>query len=172
MLLLRVWVGFGEPVRSRRISEPAYGGYQVQKLILAAAATALLASAGSAVAQDRYGTRPPPPPPTGCPDHDHHPGDGCPCEREVTFYNPSTPWSVTRSGGPGIRIYSRPVVIQSGRVDIQSPPIWVEAPPIRIAPTQIYLHAPDVHVRPSDVTVDPPEIHFEGCEGGTVCNPG
>lgn len=142
----------------------------MQKLILAAAATALLASAGTAVAQDRYGTRPPPPTP-GCPDHDHHPGDGCPCEREVTFYNPGTPWSVTRSGGPGIRIYSRPVVIPSGRVDIQSPPIWVEAPPIRIAPTQIYLHAPDVHVRPSDVTVDPPEIHFEGCDGATVCNP-
>ena len=136
------------------------------KNIIIAAASALLATAGSASAQD-YG-RPSPPPP-GCPAHDHHPGDGCPCEREVTFYNPGTPWSVTRSGGPGIRIYSRPVVIPSGRVDIQSPPIWVEAPPIRIAPTQIYLHAPDVHVRPSDVTVEPPEVHFTGCEGGRDC---
>lgn len=139
----------------------------MQKLMIAAA-VGLLATAGGASAQDRYGR--PPAPPVGCPDHDHHPGDGCPCEREVSFYNPGTPWSVSRSGGPGIRIYSRPVVIPSGRVDIQSPPIWVEAPPIRIAPTQIYLHAPDVHVRPSDVTVEPPEIHFTGCDTGD-CRP-
>ena len=140
------------------------------KHIVIAAVSALLATAGSAgttVAQDRYGSPPPP-----CRDGGPRDSYGvCVCDYEVDFYNPSTPWHVVRVGGPGIRIRGRPITIASGRIDIQGPPIYVEAPPIRIQAPQIYLHAPEVHVRPSDVTVEPPEIHFSGCEDGRDCEP-
>ena len=141
------------------------------KHILIAGMGVLLATAGNAgttTAQDRYGS--PPPPREACHDESshNHAGD-CICEREVTFYRTPAPWHVVRAGGPGIRIYGRPITVPSGRIDIQGPPIYVEAPPIRIQAPQIYLHAPDVHVRPSDVTVEPPEIHFTGCEGGRDC---
>ena len=104
--------------------------------------------------------------PDDCRDHAHNPNDPCACQHEAIFYQPVAPWHVSRPGGPGVRVYGRPVVIPSGRVDIQGPPVWVEAPPIRIAAPQIYLHAPDVHVRPSEVTVEPPEVHYVGCEDG------
>lgn len=141
------------------------------KKTLVLAASVILAGvgfSGAANAQDR-GRGTPPPVAHGCDEHPHTPGDPCVCEREVTFYNPGAPWNISVSGGPGIRIYSRPVYVPSGRIDIQGPPIWVEAPPITVAPAQIYLHAPDVHVRPSDVTVAPPEVHYLGCDGSTTC---
>lgn len=143
------------------------GVFKVIKTVVIAAGL-VLASAGAASAQDasRGG---PAPVYHGCDEHEHGPGDPCVCEREVTFYNPGRPWNISVSGGPGIRIYSRPVYVPSGRIDIQGPPIWVEAPPITVAPAQIYLHAPDVHVRPSDVTVAPPEVHYLGCDGSTTC---
>jgi hypothetical protein len=141
------------------------------KYILLAGMGVLLATAGtagSASAQDRYGSPPPPP----CRDGGPRDGSGvCLCDYEATFYRPSAPWHTVSAGGPGVRIYGRPVTIESGRVDIQGPPIYVEAPPIRIRAPQIYLHAPEVHVRPSDVTVEPPEIHFEGCPDGSSCEP-
>lgn len=93
------------------------------------------------------------------------------CDYEVNWYNTPRPWHVVRAGGPGVRIRGRPVIIDSGRIDIQGPPIYVEAPPIRIRAPQIYLRAPEVHVRPSDVIVEPPEIHFSGCEGLIECEP-
>lgn len=139
------------------------------KHILIAGMGLLLAttgSAGTAAAQDRYGSPPPPP----CRDGGPRDSYGvCICDYEVNFYNPTAPWNVVRAGGPGIRIRGRPVTIASGRIDIQGPPIYVEAPPIRIQAPQIYLHAPEVHVRPSDVTVEPPEIHFTGCPDGRDC---
>lgn len=137
------------------------------KHLLLASMGVLLASAGTAGAQDRYGSPPPP-----CRDGGPRDSVGvCLCDYEATFYRPSAPWHHVRAGGPGIRIFGRPVHIESGRIDIQGPPIYVEAPPIRIAAPQIYLHAPEVHVRPSDVTVEPPEVHFKGCEDGRSCEP-
>ena len=149
------------------------------KHIVIAAFGALLATAGSAgttVAQDRsYGPPPPPPccvPPPPCRDGGPRDAYGvCVCDYEVDFYRPTTPWTVVRAGGPGVRVRGRPVTIASGRIDIQGPPIYVEAPPIRIQAPQIYLHAPEVHISPSDVTVEPPEIHFSGCEDGRECEP-
>ena len=149
------------------------------KHIVIAALGALLATAGSAgttVAQDRgYGPPPPPPccvPPPPCRDGGPRDAYGvCVCDYEVDFYRPTTPWTVVRAGGPGVRVRGRPVTIASGRIDIQGPPIYVEAPPIRIQAPQIYLHAPEVHIRPSDVTVEPPEIHFSDCEDLHECEP-
>jgi hypothetical protein len=149
------------------------------KHIVIAAFGALLATAGSAgttVAQDRsYGPPPPPPccvPPPPCRDGGPRDAYGvCVCDYEVDFYRPTTPWTVVRAGGPGVRVRGRPVTIASGRIDIQGPPIYVEAPPIRIQAPQIYLHAPEVHISPSDVTVEPPEIHFSDCEDLHECAP-
>lgn len=133
---------------------------------------ALLASAGGASAQyEHQGSGPPPGPGKagpwhGCNEHQHPAGGPCACTVVRTFYRPGAPWSVSHPGGPGIRVYSPPVYVPSGRIDIQGPPIWVEAPPIRVAPVQIYLHAPDVHVKPADVTVEPPVVNFTGCPDG------
>ncbi len=156
------------------------------KNIAIAAAGALLALAGSAgtsAAQDRgYGPSSPPPrpapayccdnPPPPCRDGGARDQYGvCLCDYEVNWYTPTRPWNVVLAGGPGVRIRGRPVVVESGRIDIQGPPIYVEAPPIRIRAPQIYLRAPEVHIRPSDVTVEPPEIHYSGCEGLIECEP-
>ena len=131
---------------------------------LALAAPGTVSAAEVAVPHD-------PPPGPDCDEHRHHPDDACVCDPYADFYGPVAPWRVSLPGGPGIRVRGRPVVIPSGRVDIQGPPIYVEAPPIRIQAPQIYLHAPDVHVRPSDVTVEPPEIHYVGCPDGQPCRP-
>lgn len=131
---------------------------------LALAAPGAVSAAEVAVPHD-------PPPGPDCDEHRHHPDDACVCDHYADFYGPVAPWRVSLPGGPGIRVRGRPVVIPSGRVDIQGPPIYVEAPPIRIQAPQIYLHAPDVHVRPSDVTVEPPEIHYVGCPDGQPCRP-
>ena len=140
-------------------------GMRMIKRTVVAAAGALLLLPAPALAQQhsRYDS---PPPPADCRDHAHTPNDSCTCQHEADFYRPVQPWSVSYSGGPGIRIYGRPVLVPSGRIDIQAPPVWVDAPPIRIAAPQIYLRAPDVHVRPSEVTVEPPEIHYVGCASG------
>lgn len=144
-------------------------GMRMIKLTVVAAAGALLALPGAALAQQssQYGHSPAP---RDCREHAHHPNDPCACQHEAVFYHPVAPWNVSVSGGPGVRVYGRPMYVPSGRVDIQAPPVWVEAPPIRIAAPQIYLRAPDVHVRPSEVTVEPPQIHYVGCEGG-ACPP-
>lgn len=132
---------------------------------------ALLASATGASAQYEHQGPPPPPqggpaPWHGCDEHQHPDGGPCACTVVRTFYRPGAPWSVSHPGGPGIKVYSPPVYVESGRIDIQGPPIWIEAPPIRVAPVQIYLHAPDVHVKPADVTVAPPVVNFTGCADG------
>lgn len=129
---------------------------------------AVLAMAGAANAQGpgAYG---PPAPWHGCPEAPHGDDQPCSCMMQRTFYQPGLAWSVSYAGGPGVRVYSPPVDVPSGRIDIQGPPIYVEAPPIHVAPVQIYLHAPDVRVRPSTVTVSPPQVNFTGCEGQTDC---
>lgn len=130
------------------------------------AASLVLAIPGPLQAQDRAYRSPPP---AECDAHRHHPDERCVCDHYADFYAPVAPWNLTRSGGPGVRVRGRPMVIPSGRVDIQGPPIYVEAPPIRIEAPQIYLHAPEVHVRPSEVTVEPPEIHYVGCPDNRPC---
>jgi len=127
----------------------------------------LSAVAGVASAHDPYG----PPPPSG---GGYGPPPGpidCLCTSLETFYVPTAPWADIRVRAPGVRVYGTPVVVPSGRIDIQGPPVYVDAPPIRIAAPQIYLHRPEVYVRPSTVTVEPPEVHFSGCETGERCEP-
>jgi hypothetical protein len=89
----------------------------------------------------------------------------------VVFYGPTAPWGTIRVRAPGVRVYGTPVVVPTGRIDIQGPPVYVDAPPIHIQAPQIYLHRPEVFVRPSSVTVAPPEIHFTGCAEGERCEP-
>lgn len=132
------------------------------------AAFAALATFGVANADDQ-GAYGPPAPWHGCSETPHPDGSPCACEQERVFYQPGLAWAVNHSGGPGVHVYSRPVDVPSGRIDIQGPPIYVEAPPIRVAPVQIYLHAPDVRVRPSTVTVAPPIVNYTGCEDGRAC---
>jgi hypothetical protein len=141
----------------------------MKRSVILAFAT-LLASAGAASAQQYAG--PPPAPWHGCAETPHPDGGPCGCSVEGVFYRPGLSWSVKHAGGPGVRVYSRPVYVPSGRIDIEGPPIWVEAPPVRVAPTQIYLHPPVVHVRPSDVTVEPPQVNFVPCAEGEACKPG
>lgn len=133
----------------------------------------LLASAGAASAQ--YHPTAPQPSYQNCPPvHPGHPGHAdCYCAQEQVFYYPPAGpgWNVRHVGGPAVRVYSQPVYVPSGRIDIQGPPIYVEAPPIRVAPAQIYLHAPDVRVKPSQVTVEPPQVHVAPCPDGRVCGP-
>jgi hypothetical protein len=135
------------------------------------AVIAILASAGAASAQ--YHPTSAQPTYQNCPPtHPGHPGHAdCYCPQEHVFYHPGTPYNVRHTGGPAVRIYSQPVYVPSGRIDIQGPPIYVEAPPIRVAPAQIYLHAPDVRVKPSQVTVEPPQVHIAPCPDGRVCGP-
>jgi hypothetical protein len=141
--------------------------------IASIAAVTLLASAGAASAQ--YHPTAPQPSYQNCPPvHPAHPGHGdCYCAQEQVFYYPPAGpgWNVRHVGGPAVRVYSQPVYVPSGRIDIQGPPIYVEAPPIRVAPAQIYLHAPDVRVKPSQVTVEPPQVHVAPCPDGRVCGP-
>jgi hypothetical protein len=129
---------------------------------------ATVGTAGIASARDPYGPPPPPPPGGGY-------GGGssidCLCTRAVVFYGPTAPWGDIRVRAPGVRVYGTPVVVPTGRIDIQGPPVYVDAPPIHIQAPQIYLHRPDVFVRPSTVTVAPPEIHFTGCAEGERCEP-
>ncbi|AAK24412.1 hypothetical protein EIB18_12925 [Caulobacter vibrioides] len=108
--------------------------------------------------------RPPSPPPGP-------PVDDCLCTRPVVFYGPTTGWGDIRVAAPGVRVFGEPVVVPSGRIDIQGPPVYVDAPPVRVAAPQIYLHRPEVHVRPSAVTVEAPQIHFSGCADGVRCEP-
>jgi hypothetical protein len=108
--------------------------------------------------------RPPSPPPGP-------PADDCLCTRPVVFYGPTTGWGDIRVSAPGVRVYGEPVVVPSGRIDIQGPPVYVDAPPVRVAAPQIYLHRPEVFVRPSAVTVEAPQIHFTGCADGVRCEP-
>lgn len=141
-------------------------------LFVLAAATAIAGAANA----DPYGTpygapTPPPPPPSG----GGYGGGGtsidCLCTRAVVFYGPTAPWPDIRIRAPGVRVYGTPVVVASGRIDIQGPPVYVDAPPIHIQAPQIYLHRPEVYVRPSTVTVEPPEVHFSGCAEGERCEP-
>lgn len=138
--------------------------------IISGAAVALAVSAGGAAAQYYAPTAPGP---HGCAEPAHSPHAGCYCNQEQVFYTPApgAPWHINHPGGPAVRVYSQPVYVPSGRVDIQGPPIYVEAPPIRVAPAQIYLHAPDVRVKPSQVIVEPPQIHAAPCPDGRVCGP-
>lgn len=147
------------------------GGAAVKDKLFAGALV-LLASAGiaGAAGADPYG--PPPPPPGGGygPPPPVSPTD-CLCTRAVVFYGPTAPYGDIRVRAPGVRVYGTPVVVPSGRIDIQGPPVYVDAPPIHIEAPQIYLHRPEVYVRPSTVTVEPPEIHFTGCAAGETCEP-
>lgn len=108
---------------------------------------------------------PPPMPPSPPPSVD------CLCTRPVVFYGASSGYGDISVAAPGVRVYGEPVVIPSGRIDIQGPPVYVDAPPVRVAAPQIYLHRPEVYVRPSAVTVEAPEIHFTGCAEGARCEP-
>ncbi|WP_333587477.1 hypothetical protein [Phenylobacterium sp.] len=135
------------------------------------AVAALAASAGAASAQyhptasQPQGGWPPCPP--------AHVGHAdCYCPQQHVFYTTPAPYHVRHvSSGPAVRIYSPPVYVPSGRIDIQGPPIYVEAPPVRVAAPQIYLHAPDVRVKPSQVIVEPPQVHVAPCPGGGACQP-
>lgn len=133
------------------------------------ALAALLAAAGAAGAANAqpYAAAPA----HGGPGYGHcppaHHGDvGCWCPHEAVFYTPGPSFNVSHRGGPAVRVYSQPVYVPSGRIDIQGPPVLVEAPPIRVAPVQIYLHAPDVRVKPSQVIVEPPVVHTAPCPSG------
>lgn len=108
---------------------------------------------------------PPPPPPPG------PTGIDCLCTRAVAFYGPTSGYGDITVAAPGVRVIGEPVVVPSGRIDIQGPPVYVDAPPVRVAAPQIYLHRPEVFVRPSAVTVEAPEIHFTGCADGVRCEP-
>lgn len=111
------------------------------------------------------GYPPPPPPPSG------PAGIDCLCTRAVVFYGPTSGYGDITVAAPGVRVIGEPVVVPSGRIDIQGPPVYVDAPPVRVAAPQIYLHRPEVFVRPSAVTVEAPEIHFTGCADGVRCEP-
>lgn len=78
--------------------------------------------------------RPPSPPPGP-------PVDDCLCTRPVVFYGPTTGWGDIRVAAPGVRVFGEPVVVPSGRIDIQGPPVYVDAPPVRVAAPQIDLPA-------------------------------
>jgi hypothetical protein len=110
-------------------------------------------------------------PPAPPPSYPSGPSIDCLCTRAVVFYGATSGWGDINAQAPGVRVYGEPVLVPSGRIDIQGPPVYVDAPPIRIAAPQIYLHRPEVHVRPSAVTVDAPEIHFTGCADGSRCEP-
>ena len=141
-----------------------------EKLIAGLIVVAAAAGAAGFASADPYGPPPPPPgggygpPPPG-------PGPDCLCTRVVVFYGPTAPWGDIHVRAPGVRVYGTPVVVPSGRIDIEGPPVYVDAPPIHIEAPQIYLHRPQVYVRPSTVTVEPPEVHFTGCADGERCEP-
>lgn len=141
-----------------------------EKIVAGLIAFAAVAGVAGVAAADPYGPPPPPsgggygPPPPGGP-------ADCVCTRVVTFYGPPSTYGNITVRAPGVRVYGAPVVVPSGRIDIQGPPVYVDAPPIRVQAPQIYLHRPDVYVRPSSVTVEPPEIHFTGCDEGERCEP-
>lgn len=116
-----------------------------------------------------YGAGYPPPPPAYS--HPGLPPVDCLCTRTVSFYGVTPGYGDIRVNAPGVRVYGEPVVIPSGRIDIQGPPVYVEAPPVRVAAPQIYLHRPEVIVRPSAVTVEAPEIHYGACAEGSRCEP-
>jgi hypothetical protein len=134
---------------------------------------ATVGTAGVASAGGPYGPPSPPPPPSGGygPPAPGGSSIDCLCTRAVVFYGPTAPWGTIRVRAPGVRVYGTPVVVPTGRIDIQGPPVYVDAPPIHIQAPQIYLHRPEVFVRPSTVTVAPPEIHFTGCAEGERCEP-
>lgn len=106
----------------------------------------------------------PPPTPAAAP-----PVADCLCTRPVVFYGPTPGYGDITVAAPGVRVYGEPVVVPSGRIDIQAPPVYVDAPPVRVAAPQIYLHRPEVHVRPSTVTVEAPQVHFADCPDGARC---
>ncbi|MEW6020300.1 MAG: hypothetical protein AB1760_19755 [Pseudomonadota bacterium] len=138
------------------------------------AAAMLMASAGAASAQYHPSAPQPQAGWQNCgPAHPGHPGHAdCYCPQERVFYTPGAPYNVRHVvSGPAVRVYSQPVYVPSGRIDIQGPPIYVEAPPVRVAAPQIYLHAPDVRVKPSQVIVEPPQVHVAPCPGGGACQP-
>ncbi|NQE63119.1 hypothetical protein [Caulobacter sp. RHG1] len=148
--------------------------------VLVGAMTIIVAgmSFGAAVAGDRRYTPPPPPsygagypPPPPAYSHPGLPPVDCLCTRNVSFYGVTPGYGDIRVNAPGVRVYGEPVVIPSGRIDIQGPPVYVEAPPVRVAAPQIYLHRPEVVVRPSAVTVEAPEIHYGACAEGSRCEP-
>jgi hypothetical protein len=153
----------------------------MKQKVLAGAMTMVVAalSVSGAVAADRrhypppYSTTPYPPPPPAYPAPPPGPGPSvdCLCTRSVVFYGPTSGYGDISVAAPGVRVYGEPVVVPSGRIDIQGPPVYVDAPPVRVAAPQIYLHRPEVFVRPSAVTVEAPEIHFTGCPDGTRCEP-